>query len=81
MTIVKKRKKNDLEFNQIRTTLPIFMEFYNKTTPVSFPRVSIKILKKFQELHPMLFRGGDEWSIDRHRKKVMDWLPSHIGVL
>ena len=72
-------KNKELEVNQIKTSLLVFMESYNKSIPVSFPLVSIKMLKKFQTLHPVLFKNSDEWSIDKHRKKVMDWLPSYIS--
>ncbi|MBI4085594.1 MAG: hypothetical protein HY432_03785 [Candidatus Liptonbacteria bacterium] len=72
-------RDSELELNQVKTSLLIFMESYNKSIPESFPHTTIKILKKFQALHPMLFRGRDEWSIDRHRKRVMDWLPSHVS--
>ncbi|MBI4086058.1 MAG: hypothetical protein HY433_02345 [Candidatus Liptonbacteria bacterium] len=76
-----KTKNNALEFNQVRISLPAFMELYNKSIPVSFPRASVKILKQFQSLHPVLFRNNGQWSIDRHRKRVMDWLPSFCGIL
>ena len=56
------------------------METYNKSIPDGFPVVSVSILKKFQALHPILFKNGDEWSIDKHRKKLMDWLPSAIKI-
>ncbi len=72
-----KRKKGELEPYQIGTTLLAFMETYNKSIPVAFPHPSVKILKTFQALHPMLFRGNDEWSMERHRKRLMDWLPSY----
>lgn len=72
-----KDKNNSLELNQTKTTLLTFMESYNKSIPVSFPKVSVKILKHFQLLHPILFKHSDEWSIDKHRKRVMDWLPSY----
>ena len=71
-----KTKNIELELNQNRTSLPAFMESYNKSIPVSFPHVSVKILKQFQVLHPILFKHDSGWSIDRHRKRVMDWLPS-----
>ncbi len=72
------RTKNiELERNQIKTSISDFLESYNKSVPISFPRASMKILKQFQVLHPILFKHGDEWSIDRHRKRVMDWIPSH----
>jgi len=69
-------KNHELELNQTGTTLAIFMESYNKSIPVSFPHASVKALKQFQILHPLLFKHGDKWSIDRHRKRLMDWLPS-----
>ena len=74
------RKKDELKRNQIGTSLLIFMESYNKSIPVSFPHPSIKVLKTFQALHPILFKHGDEWSIDRHRKRLMDWLPSYSAI-
>lgn len=56
------------------------MESYNKSIPVSFPHASLKTLKKFQVTHPILFKHGDEWSIDKHRKRLMDWLPSYSEI-
>ena len=76
MDIMIGKKNRDLEVNQTRTTLAVFVEMYNKSIPEGFPRVSIAALKEFQALHPILFKNGDEWSIDKHRKKVMDWLPT-----
>ncbi len=72
-----KTKHPELEINQVVTTLASFMESYNKSIPASFPRVSVKVLRRFQALHPALFKRGDKWSIDKHRKKLMDWLPSY----
>ena len=66
----------ELEQNQATTSLVVFMEDYNKKIPAGFPQASIKTLKKFQITHPILFKNGDEWSIIKHRKKLMDWLPS-----
>ena len=74
------KKNRDLEINQVSTTMAVFMETYNKSIPDSFPTVSVQILKKFQALHPILFKNNDEWSIDKHRKKLMDWLPSSTKV-
>lgn len=72
-----KEKNNPLELNQVRIPILAFMEFYNKTIPISFPHASVKILKHFQILNPVLFKHTKEWSIDKHRKKVMDWLSSY----
>lgn len=71
-----KVKNLELELNQAKTPLLAFMESYNKSIPVGFPCASVKILKRFQAQHPAFFKNSDEWSIDKHRKKVMDWLPT-----
>ncbi len=73
-------RNKELEINQTMTSIVVFMEAYNKNIPASFPKVSVKTLKKFQVLHPVLFKNGDEWSIYKHRKKLMDWLPSYCDV-
>lgn len=65
----------ELELNQMKTPLLVFMKSYNGSIPAGFPCVSAKILKKFQVAHPALFKNSDEWSMEKHRKKVMDWLP------
>jgi hypothetical protein len=72
-----KKKSDELKLNQTVTPLLVFMESYNKGIPGGFPHASVKTLKQFQALHPVLFKHGDEWSIDRHRKRLMDWLPSY----
>ncbi|MBI2023447.1 hypothetical protein HYT01_02710 [Candidatus Giovannonibacteria bacterium] len=69
-----KRKDPVLELNMTYTTLVVFLEAYNKSIPVGFPAASVKTLKAFQTIYPSLFKHGDSWSIERHRKKVMDWL-------
>ena len=66
-----------IKINQTATTLAVFMESYNKSIPEGYPRASATVLKKFQVAHQMLFKHGDSWSVDRHRKKVMDWLSEH----
>lgn len=81
MALGKSDKDDKLKLNQIGTSLLIFMESYNKSIPASFPHATVKILKQFQTLHPVLFRNNsDEWSIERHRKRLMDWLPSYESV-
>jgi hypothetical protein len=72
-------KKRDIqkELNEARTTIAVFMESYNKSVPEGFPISSMKLLQKFKEQRQTLFKNGDEWSIDKHRKHFMDWLHSH----
>jgi hypothetical protein len=68
------------ELNQEFTTRAVFMEWYNVHIPSGFPRVTVDMLKKFQTSHPMLFKEGNSWSVDKHRKRLMDWLVSNRGV-
>ena len=63
-----------IKINQTATTLAVFMESYNKSIPAEYPHASATLLKKFQIANLALFKHGDSWSVDRHRKKVMDWL-------
>lgn len=72
-----RRQDDALKLNQIGTSLVVFLESYNRSIPASFPQASVMVLKQFQAMYPVLFKHGDEWSIDRHRKRLMDWLSSH----
>jgi len=69
-----KKRREELELSQMQIPLLDFLESYNKNIPVTFPRASVAILKKFQSAHPVLFKNGDLWSTGQHRKKLMDWL-------
>ena len=71
-----KRRDLVLEQNQSKTTIEVFMALYNKNIPENLPRVTIKTPREFQAQNPSLFKHGNAWSIERHRKKVMDWLYS-----
>lgn len=72
-----KRKDPVLEQNKAVVTIAEFLGAYNKSAPEGFPRATAAILRKFQAAHPTLFKHGDNWSIEKHRKKLMDWLPSY----
>lgn len=58
-------------------SLPDFLELYNEQLPAAFPRASAALLKEFRKAHTELFKSGGVWSLDQHRKKVMDWLRAH----
>ena len=75
-----KSKNVEWELNQMSTSLVVFVADYNKTLPVGFPPASLKSLRQFQQTFPSLFKRQDEWSIGKHRKKVMDWLSSHHDI-
>ena len=67
------------ERNELATPLLAFLESYNQKLPDGFPRASVAALKQFQTTYPGLFKRGDAWSIDKHRKRLMDWLAAHRG--
>lgn len=73
---VKIKKNNDDDPNFIKKTTADFIQYYNQHIPEAFPRVSEKILEQFRSAYPALFNGKDEWTIDKHRKKLVDWLAS-----
>lgn len=75
-----KRFDAERELNEALTPISAFAETYNKTLPLGFPRASEKILREFQAAYPLLFKNGGGWSIDKHRKRFMDWHSSrHPG--
>jgi hypothetical protein len=58
---------------QVQISSSDFLKSYNKNIPLGFPHATETLLKKFKEGHPTFFKHGDLWSLDEHRKKVMDW--------
>ncbi len=70
-----KKYGKELSESQLQIPLSDFLASYNKNMPEGFPRASTALLKKFQAAHAMLFKNGDLWSLEQHRKKLMDWLP------
>ena len=71
-----KRKNDPLEKNLLSTSPVEFIENYNKSIPQGFPQVTSETLRQFQIAYPALFKKADMWSIDKHRKRLMDWLSS-----
>ncbi len=69
------RTNTDLKISERQISLADFLESYNKNMPDSFPRATVALLKEFQAAHSSLFKHGNLWSLDQHRKKLMDWLP------
>ena len=59
-----------------KRTLTDFADLYNENLPLAFPRASEELLKEFRSGHKGLFPSGKGWSLDQHRRKVMDWLRS-----
>jgi len=75
-----KKDKEQKEQNEALVTLAVFLESYNKNIPAGFPRATAATLRKFQDAHPALFKHKDGWSVDRHRKRLFDWLSSNSDI-
>jgi hypothetical protein len=70
-----KKSHRKQEPNQELITLGDFLKSYNKTIPDGFPKASTALLNELKNTHLGLFKHGEFWSLDEHRKKVIDWLP------
>ena len=64
--------------SEIQVPLVDFLKLYNQGIPESFPRASAALLQKYKDEHATFFKHGEMWSLDLHRKKVMDWLPYNL---
>ena len=70
----------DRERSEKSLSLPEFLKSYNEGLPLEFPRASLALLREFKKAHVTLFKNNDVWSLDQHRKVVMNWLPSRCKV-
>ena len=66
--------------NELQIPIEEFLKSYNKTIPTEFPKASKLLLLRFKENNAGLFKHGELWSLDLHRKKIMDWLPLNSKV-
>ena len=64
----------DRERSEKTLSLSVFLTTYNECLPLGFPRASLPLLKEFRKTHQSLFRRSSAWSLDQHRKVVMNWL-------
>lgn len=73
----------DRERSEKKLSLADFLKSYNADLPSAFPPASTSILNEFKKSYPALFKdeSNNAWSLDQHRKKVMDWLPGHTKSL
>jgi hypothetical protein len=73
-----KKYGEELLKSEVRLSLADFLKSYNKGLPKSFPRSSTALLQKYKSTHPLLFKQDNLWSLDEHRKKIMDWIPQEL---
>lgn len=69
------KDKKNMKEGPVLISVSEFLESYNKNMPSGWPRATAVLLQKFRDAHEALFTHGDLWSLDQHRKKMMDWLP------
>ena len=75
-----KTNPKELKSNELPLTLNEFLLSFNQNMPDNFPQVSEEDLIKFKSEHSLLFQKSNSWSLDHHRKKVMDWLPRNSSI-
>lgn len=68
----------DRERSEKVLTMKEFLAYYNDGLPEEYPHATTPMLKAFTVACPHLFKRDGEWSLDQHRKRVMDWLPAHV---
>ncbi len=68
----------DRERSEKKLSLNNFLTAYNEHLPEVFPHASIPFLKAFRKASPALFKDDGVWSLELHRKRFMDWLPTHL---
>lgn len=81
LSLVMKLPDLDRIRSEKKTSIGDFLASYNENLPSVFPRASLPFLKKFRKANTNLFKDNAEWSLDQHRKKVMDWLPMYLKSL
>lgn len=72
------------DIDRIRSEKPLsfsnFLKSYNENLPTQFPRATLALLREFKKKNAFLFKNdGNSWSLDQHRKKVMDWLTARTN--
>ena len=65
--------------NETPLTAAQFMESFNANMPAGYPHVTLKIMEHFKLAHQNLFKKPDVWTLDLHRKRMIEWLPQHVS--
>jgi hypothetical protein len=73
-----KKNPNQILAHEVSMTEPEFLESFNKNMPAGYPHVTHALLMKFKEAHPGLFKDQNIWTLDHHRKRLIEWLPQNI---
>ena len=60
--------------NELSLTTLQFLDNYNRNIPRNYPHVSLDLLERFKSEHLSLFKADGLWTLDKHRKHMIDWL-------
>lgn len=71
----------DRERSEEPRSLTRFCELYNENLPPTFLKASEALLEEYREAHGEAFKIKGVWSLDLHRKRVMDWLRTKQAAL
>lgn len=64
--------------NEVPLSATEFKESFNQNMPAGYPHVTLEIMDKFRFAHPNLFKKPNVWTLDLHRKRMIEWLPQNI---
>jgi hypothetical protein len=70
----------DREHSEQKRSTSEFLVAYNEGLPVGFPRATSALLAEYKSQYAHQFKEGF-WSLNLHRKKIMDWLPGYLKSL
>jgi hypothetical protein len=73
-----KKSPRPTPISELPMTEAEFLTSYNQNMPESYPHVSLSIMQRFKEAHTNLFKGKGFWSLDQHRKRMIEWLPQNL---
>ena len=66
--------------NEAQISIAEFVLSYNQSIPTGWPKATTELLQRFKTDNTGLFKHGEMWSIDLHRKRIIDWLPLNSRV-
>ena len=73
-----KKDPNFIPQHEMTLTAAEFLESFNRNMPKGYPLVNLSILEKFKLAHANLFKDKNTWSLDQHRKRMIEWLPQNL---
>ena len=71
----KNAEKNEVHLEPL--TALEFLESYNQNMPPDYPQVTMEMMDKFRTSHANLFKDKNTWTLDSHRKRMIEWLRYH----